>query len=127
MHGYQIMQEIQQRSDGAWQPSPGSIYPTLQQLADEDLVAGSTEDGKNIFRLTELGLEAASDLGDTPPWERLSEDQSSGTRSMRTAMAKLVAAVRLVASTGDEKHIDAAATILTDARKRIYTLLAADE
>ena len=38
MNGYQIIQEIAERSGGAWKPSPGSIYPTLQQLEDEGLV-----------------------------------------------------------------------------------------
>ena len=127
MHGYQIMQEIQQRSDGAWQPSPGSIYPTLQQLADEDLVASASESGKNIFSLTDHGREAASELGDTPPWERMNEDQGIGARSLRTSVGKLIAAVKLVGSTGDETQVEAAATILNDARKGIYTLLASDE
>jgi DNA-binding PadR family transcriptional regulator len=127
MHGYQIMQEIQQRSDGAWQPSPGSIYPTLQQLADEDLVASATEGGKNIFSLTDQGREATAALDDAPPWERLSEDQSSGARSIRTSVIKLVAAAKLVGGTGDETQIEAAAEILNDARKRIYALLASDE
>ena len=32
MNGYQIIGEISERSDGVWRPSPGSVYPALQQL-----------------------------------------------------------------------------------------------
>lgn len=127
MHGYQIIQEIQERSDGAWQPSPGSIYPTLQLLADEDLVSSANEGGKNIFSLTDEGRAAASDLGETPPWERLSEDQGSSGRNVHKASVKLIAAVKLAGSSGDETALDAVTEILNDARRRIYTLLAADE
>ena len=127
MHGYQMMQEIQQRSDGAWQPSPGSIYPTLQQLADEELVVSASESGKNVFSLTDEGRGAAAELGDAPPWQRLSEDQTLEARGMRASMGKLIAGVKLVAVTGDETQIEAAAEIGNDARRRIYTLLASDE
>ena len=37
--GYSLMEEIERRSNGAWRPSPGSVYPTLQQLEDEGLSA----------------------------------------------------------------------------------------
>ena len=46
MHGYQIMSEIEERSGGAWRPSPGAVYPTLSQLDDEGLiVARNPTDG----------------------------------------------------------------------------------
>ena len=38
VNGYQVIQQIAERSDGAWRPSPGSVYPTIQQLQDEGLV-----------------------------------------------------------------------------------------
>ena len=38
MNGYQILQEIGERSGGVWRPSPGSVYPALQQLEDEGLI-----------------------------------------------------------------------------------------
>ncbi len=38
MHGYQIIQELETRSNGLWRPSPGSVYPTLQLFVDEGLV-----------------------------------------------------------------------------------------
>src|SRR5918993_3205588 len=47
-NGYQLIQEIERRSDGVWRPSPGSVYPALQQLEDEGLVA-PTEEGRKAF------------------------------------------------------------------------------
>src|SRR3984885_13798145 len=55
-NGYQIMQEVQERSDGAWRPSPGSVYPALQQLGDEGLIRSEEVDGRKLFRLTDEGL-----------------------------------------------------------------------
>src|SRR5919202_2223391 len=54
-NGYGLMQEIEQRSGGAWRPSPGSVYPALQQLGDEGLVRSETRDGGNVFELTDAG------------------------------------------------------------------------
>src|SRR6476619_4271185 len=48
MHGYQIIQEVQERSNGAWQPSPGSIYPRLQALQEEGLVSQLERSGKKV-------------------------------------------------------------------------------
>ncbi len=55
-NGYQIMQEVQERSEGAWRPSPGSVYPALQQLEDEGLIRSEEVDGRKLFRLTDEGL-----------------------------------------------------------------------
>ena len=54
-NGYQIMQELESRSGGVWRPSPGSVYPALQLLADEGLLKGEPRDGGNIFELTDAG------------------------------------------------------------------------
>jgi len=57
MHGYQIIQELETRSNGLWRASPGSIYPTLQLFEDEGLVSASEVDGKRVFQLTDTGRE----------------------------------------------------------------------
>jgi len=54
-NGYQLMQEIENRSGGAWRPSPGSVYPALSQLEDEGLVRAEEQDGRRTFVLTEAG------------------------------------------------------------------------
>ena len=54
-NGYQIMSEIEERSGGAWRPSPGAVYPALQQLADEGLVEAEESGGRRTFSLTDAG------------------------------------------------------------------------
>ncbi len=68
MHGYEMIQEIAERSGGAWKPSPGSVYPTLQLLGGEGLIVSESEGGKKLFSLTEAGRTAAED-GPEAPWE----------------------------------------------------------
>src|SRR5882672_8468868 len=75
MHGYEMIQEIGERSGGLWRPSPGSVYPTLQLLADEGLVTSSEGSGsKRLFELTDEGRAAAERLDSTPPWEHFAQD-----------------------------------------------------
>jgi Transcriptional regulator PadR-like family len=54
-NGYGIMQEIEERSAGAWRPSPGSVYPVLQQLEDEGLVRAAQTGERKLMELTEEG------------------------------------------------------------------------
>lgn len=69
MHGYQIMQQIQARSDGAWKPSAGSVYPTLALLTDEGLISASESDGRRVYSLTSAGREFIEIEADQPePW-----------------------------------------------------------
>src|ERR1019366_7874881 len=69
-NGYQLMQEIEQRSGGRWRPSPGSVYPTLAQLEDEGLVRASDSEGQRRFEITEAGREVvASRPEQAAPWE----------------------------------------------------------
>src|SRR6202008_1762144 len=56
-NGYQLMQEIERRSEGVWRPSPGSVYPALQQLEDEGLVQPAESEGKKAYELTAEGRE----------------------------------------------------------------------
>ena len=127
MHGYQIMQELEERSGGAWQPSPGSIYPTLQQLADEGLIASRPVDGRNVFTLTEDGATANQDHVGSPPWERMAEEGGAAHGSLRRSMVQLGAAARQVSFAGSRRQVEAADQILRDARRAIYRLLAEDD
>ena len=75
MHGYEMIQELEERSEGMWRPSAGSIYPTLQLLEDEGLIAGEEHDGKRRFTLTDAGREEAAKrpADRPPPWEQAAE------------------------------------------------------
>src|SRR5947209_8240353 len=77
-NGYQIMQEVEERSEGTWNPSPGSVYPALAQLEDEGLIATETTEGRKLYKLTDAGRKAVEERGsDRPaPWEQMSDDLS---------------------------------------------------
>src|ERR1700685_2648654 len=66
-NGYQIMQEVEQRSDGVWRPSPGSVYPALAQLEDEGLIRARELDGRKLFELTDAGREYVKERGEGKP------------------------------------------------------------
>lgn len=126
MHGYQIIQELAARSEGTWTPSPGSIYPTLQLLADEDLIVAEETDGKKVFSLTETGKAAAAKHADEPaPWEQAAES-GSDARGLREAAGRLAQVIFQVATSGSEDQIKRAVAVITDARKQLYAILAED-
>ena len=54
-HGYQLMKEMEERSGGLYRASAGSVYPTLQQLVDEDLIRSESQEGKRVYSITEAG------------------------------------------------------------------------
>ena len=68
MHGYEMIKEIEERSGGYWRPSAGSIYPTLQLLEEQGLIAGEEAEGKRLFSLTDEGraaIEEREEKGET--------------------------------------------------------------
>ena len=127
-HGYDLIRELEERSGGAWRPSPGSVYPTLQLLEDEGLVASEERDGKRVYTLTEAGRaeleQRKEERGDRPPWEF--GPLGEGFAQLRDAGFQLAAAAMQVARTGSEAQRTQAAEVLAEARKRIYALLAED-
>lgn len=126
MHGYQIIGELADRSGGVWSPSAGSVYPTLQMLADEGLVIAESDGGKKVYRLTEEGERAVADLADRrAPWDEAADSPAGGT-GYHQAMARLVQAVFQVGRSGSAGQLSAAAGVLNDARKKLYSILAED-
>lgn len=128
MHGYDVIQELEERSGGAWRPSPGSIYPTLQLLEDEGLVIGEERDGKRVYTITDAGraeLEERRERGGKrEPWEFAPLGEGLG--ELRDAGFQMAAAAMQVARTGTEAQRKHAAEILGDARKKLYAILAED-
>jgi DNA-binding PadR family transcriptional regulator len=124
MHGYQVITELAERSNGAWRPSAGSIYPTLQLLADEGLVRDTEVEGRKVFELTDAGREAVASATDrTPPWERPGRD---GSRDLGQAIRGVMSATMQISRDGDPAMQAQAQRILTDARRSLYRLLAED-
>ncbi|MEV5430738.1 PadR family transcriptional regulator [Streptomyces sp. NPDC052701] len=127
MHGYEMIQEIAERSGGAWKPSPGSVYPTLQLLEDEGLIASATEGGKKLFSLTEEGRAAAGE-GPEAPWEEASRGvdwQALG--EIRQAGFGLMEAFGQVWKTGSKEQREKALGVINDARKKLYLILADED
>lgn len=123
MHGYEMIQELEERTGGRWRPSAGSIYPTLQLLEDEGLVRADEVEGKRVFELTDQGRERLAERGDSaPPWER-SENRSL-YQQLGNEIGGVASAAQQVMRAGDEAQMKAALESLTETRKRLYKLLA---
>lgn len=125
MHGYQIIHEIEKRSNGAWKPSAGSVYPTLQLLADEGLIVAKEADGRKTYSLTKTGKEEASTVP-AAPWESTSTWDAARSTELPKAASKLAQAVVQVARGGTLEQAHEAVTVLDDARRKLYSILAQD-
>jgi DNA-binding PadR family transcriptional regulator len=125
-NGYQLMEEIERRSDGAWRPSPGSIYPALAQLEDEGLIQAEESAGRRSFQLTDQGRAYVDENRDAlgSPWEEAGEEVPSDFVDLRTLIAQVGMATIQVAQSGDEGQVAEAKRILGDARKSLYRILA---
>ncbi len=124
MHGYEMIQEIGERSGGAWKPSPGSVYPTLQLLEDEGLIESATEGGKKLFTLTDAG-RAEAEGGPDAPWEEAGRGVDwEAMNEIRQAGFGLVEAFRQVWATGTPAQREKAMAVVNDARKKLYLILA---
>ncbi|AEW93078.1 MULTISPECIES: PadR family transcriptional regulator [Streptomycetaceae] len=127
MHGYEMIREIAERSGGAWKPSPGSVYPTLQLLEDEGLIDSVTEGGKKLFTLTDAGREEAA-AGPEAPWEEAGRGVDwEAMQEIRQAGFGLVEAFRQVWSTGSPAQREKAVAVVNEARKRLYMILAEED
>jgi DNA-binding PadR family transcriptional regulator len=125
MHGYQVIQELERRTDGRWRPSAGSIYPTLQLLEDEGLLTSEEVEGRRTYSLTDAGRQTAAEHPLSAGGLE-ADDGADGPnlgREMRSVMQAAVQIQRI----GTAEAQKAANDILTDARRRLYRLLADDE
>jgi DNA-binding PadR family transcriptional regulator len=126
MHGYEMIQQIAERSNGIWKPSPGSVYPTLQLLDDEGLIKTSETDGsKKLFELTDDG-RAAADKVVTPPWDEIAEGADPGHINLRAAMGQLFGAVAQSAHTATAEQQQRIVEIINNARREVYGILGED-
>ena len=124
MHGYQIISEIDTRSGGAWKPSPGSVYPTLQMLVDEGLLDSKETKGRRTYSLTSAGVEVAAAEAEKPaPWET-SFDRPTGPRgTLAMSGVKIAKAAAEVARVGSPEQMEKAAKIIDDAAKKLSAIV----
>jgi len=125
-NGYQIMQEVEERSDGVWRPSPGSVYPALSQLEDEGLIRSEETDGRKLFALTDAGQAFVQERGsDKPaPWEQMSGEVSDARIELGKLMREVASAFVQVIRSGSEAQIAKAREVLVTARRELYQILA---
>ena len=85
------MSEIEERSDGAWRPSPGAVYPALPQLADEGLIEGEESGGRRTFQLTDAGRRYVEENPEMarPAWESMAQGESGEVPGLFVAAARL--------------------------------------
>lgn len=128
LNGYQIIQDIAERSDGAWKPSPGSVYPTLQQLEDEGLVAAEAGEGRRVFTLTEAGRAYVAEHADeiAAPWQAF-EGAGETDDALKPLIGQVAAAVWQLVAVGTPEQQARGREALTELRRRLYAILAEDE
>src|SRR3954447_16381634 len=128
MNGYQIIQQIAERSGGAWKPSPGSVYPTVQQLEDEGLVEGQESEGRRLLQLTEEGRRYVEEHPDelARTWQSFDDEPEQTDRpgDLKPVIGQVMGAVWQVVVSGTKQQQAEAAEILADTRRRLYGLLA---
>lgn len=124
MHGYEIIQQIEERSGGLWRPSPGSVYPTLQMLSDEGLITGDESGGRRLFTLTDTGRAEAERREDAPPWQLERDESWMAAQRFRDELGQLAMAVWQVARVGTDEQRAEVLAALAEARRKAYRLLA---
>src|SRR3989441_7907356 len=125
-NGYQIMQEVEERSEGVWRPSAGSVYPALQLLEDEGLISPEERDGRKLLTLTDAGRELVAQRGeDAPaPWQQMSGQIGDEAIELGRAVRALTSAFAQVMRTGSSAQMVKAREILDGARRDLYRVLA---
>jgi DNA-binding PadR family transcriptional regulator len=128
-NGYQLMEEIERRSGGAWRPSPGSIYPALAQLEDEGLVRAEETAGRRAYRLTPEGEEYVEENREAlgSPWDEAGEGVPDELVDLRTLIAHVGMATLQVGQSGNDGQIAEAKKVLSEARKSLYRILADED
>jgi DNA-binding PadR family transcriptional regulator len=127
MNGYQIIQQIAERSGGAWKPSPGSVYPTVQQLEDEGLVESTEGAGRRLLQLSEDGRAYVAEHPDEiaatwRPFDQAESDEGPG--DLKPVIGQVMGAVWQVVVSGTKQQQAEAAEILADTRRKLYGILA---
>ncbi len=124
-NGYQLMQVIEERSGGRWRPSPGSVYPTLAQLEDEDLIAVTERGETKLYEITDAGRQRAEELTrDEAPWEDDCEPGDEFAGAVRGLVGEVRLAATQVARAGDVRQLKRAAELLARTKRELYRILA---
>jgi DNA-binding PadR family transcriptional regulator len=127
MHGYELITELEDRSEGRWRPSPGAMYPALKKMVIHDLVTAEDVDGKRQFTLTDAGRERLAEMREkqgadaAEPWE---QTDTGGRGELRGSIAELIGQARQIGRFGTAEQIEKARSVFDDAKRQLYTILA---
>ena len=125
MHGYEMIKEIEGRTQGAWTPSAGSIYPTLQMLEDAELIRGEESAGKRRFTLTDAGIaEQRERAGEESPWDAVRAEADPEAIHLRDSAHKLQHSIGQVFHAADDGQQKRVRELLDETRRGIYAILA---
>jgi DNA-binding PadR family transcriptional regulator len=125
MHGYEMIQELQERTGGLWRPSPGSIYPALALMEDEGLLQSTETTGKRRFQLTEAGrAELDREPREQSPWDEVTRGANPSHLLLRDSLGQVVTAARQVMQAGSEQQGARALDVLAETKRKLYAILA---
>ena len=127
MHGYEMIQELDQRTGGVWRPSPGSVYPTLQLLEDEGLITNTEANGRKSYALTEAGQAEATTAAANAPWAEFSEETVSSGHDTREAIGGIMMALKQIGFERDPEQWQRAVDVLNETKRKLYAILADSE
>ncbi|MFZ0049963.1 MAG: PadR family transcriptional regulator [Streptosporangiaceae bacterium] len=127
-NGYQIMSDIEERSNGAWRPSPGAVYPALSQLADEGLITDEKSGGRRVFSLTDAGREYVAENPEMArgAWEKSEQQEAWQVPGLFAEAARLGSGIVQLAHAGSAEQVRAAERLLERTRRELYRILAGD-
>ena len=126
MHGYEVIQELERRTEGQWRPSAGSIYPTLQLLEDEGLVTSEEVERRRTYSLTDAGRQTAAEHP-LAAAGGIDADAAGDGPNLGRELRSVAQASRQIQRIGTTDAQKAANEILSNARRQLYRLLAEDE
>jgi DNA-binding PadR family transcriptional regulator len=132
LNGYQVIQQIAERTGGQWKPSPGSVYPTISQLEDEGLITGDDERARTL-RLTPEGETYVAEHPDelAAVWAPFDGDvpvaDGPDLSLLKSEAGQLMSAVWQILTNGTDQQRKDAMAVLIETRRKLYGLLADED
>jgi DNA-binding PadR family transcriptional regulator len=124
-NGYGLIKEITDRSGGTWHPSPGSIYPTLQQLVDEELIEATGDGKRTDFQLTPTGTAWIAEHTDelATVWQS-ADARIEADAGLHESIAKLMGVIHQLRFAASDAQRTKAIETLDETRRALYAILA---
>ncbi|MCU1558577.1 MAG: PadR family transcriptional regulator, partial [Microbacteriaceae bacterium] len=124
-NGYGLIKAIVEKTGGAWRPSPGSVYPTLQQLVDEELIVSNGDGRKTEFELTDAGKTYVAEHADdfAKAWDA-TPGRSQEAGAFFESAGKLMGVIAQFRHAATDEQRKAAVEKLDETRRALYLILA---